>query len=97
MTFSTSIFTLEVNHRPLLVFEAKWAMEAEPFAFSWVDEHAEKLTAKGSHGTDLPPVVKIRIARQEERATYFAEGSPAGSYQGLRIVYLVDPASMELG
>lgn len=90
MNFSASIFALEVNHKPIFAFEAKWASDAETFGFNWAQDHADRLITKGSHGTDLPAVVKVRIARPTEKATYLGADAPT-YYQDVKIVYLSDP------
>jgi hypothetical protein len=90
MDFSLSTFTVEVNQTPTLVFQAKWASDAEDIGFGWAERHSDQISTKGPHGTDLPAVIKIRVARADEKARYEAEGERFESYEGIRIVYLVD-------
>jgi hypothetical protein len=90
MDFSRSTFTVEVNQTPTLVFQAKWATEAENVGFGWAEHHSHQISTKGSHGTDLPAVIKVRVARPDEKTRYEAEGSRSESYDGVKIVYLVD-------
>jgi hypothetical protein len=91
MNFSNSLFTVEINQTPSFVFVAKWASEAEDMAFAWAEENADRLATKGSHGTDLPAVIKVRIARASERAAYLSDSGAAHLYQGVKIVYLGPP------
>ena len=64
MDFTRSTFTVEVNQIPTLVFQAKWATEAEDIGFGWAQDHAQQILTKGPHGTDLPAVIKVRVARR---------------------------------
>ena len=75
MDFSLSTFTVEINQIPTLVFQAKWATEADDIGFGWAKDHAQQISTKGSHGTDLPAVIKVRVARPDEKAAYEAEGT----------------------
>jgi hypothetical protein len=90
MDFAQSTFTLEVNQTPTLVFQAKWAAEAEDIGFGWAQDHSNQISTKGSYGTDLPAVIKVRIARPAEKAAYEAKVDNAKFYAGVKIVYLVD-------
>jgi hypothetical protein len=94
MDFARSTFVVEVNETPTIAFQAKWAAEAEDVAFGWADLHASQLSTKGSHGTELPSVIKVRIARPAEKAVYEAGGGDSEFYQETRIVYLVEPSSL---
>ena len=93
MDFSLSTFTVEVNQTPTLVFQAKWAAEAEDIAFGWAERHSDQISTKGPHGTDLPAIIKVRVARPDEKARYEAEGNRSKSYEGTKIDYLVDLGS----
>ena len=78
MSFSRSTFIVEVNNIPTIAFQAKWAVEAENVAFGWATLHSSQLSTKGTHGTELPSVIKIRIARLGEKAAYEAGGAKIG-------------------
>jgi hypothetical protein len=93
MTYSDSTFVIEVNQVPYAVFQTKWQSDAEAFGKRWAADYAELLTAKGTHGTELPPVIKVRIARPSEKAVFADDNSPE-LYEGLRIVFLPRPADM---
>lgn len=90
MDFAQSTFTVEINQTPTLVFEAKRAAEAEDIGFGWAQDHSHQISTKGSQGTDLPAVIKVRIARSDEKAAYEAEGSHSEDYKGVKIVFLVN-------
>jgi hypothetical protein len=89
MDFSLSTFTVEVNQTPTLVFQAKWATEAENIGFGWAERHSDQISTKGPYGTDLPAVIKVRVARPDEKAAYEAESGNVDVYAGVKIVYLV--------
>ena len=90
MDFTQSTFTVEINQTPTLVFQAKRATEAEDIGFGWAQDHSQKISTKGSHGTDLPAVIKVRVARPDEKAAYEVERGDVDVYAGVKIVYLVD-------
>lgn len=74
----------------MVVFRAKWHSEADEVGHGWVRYHSHQLSTKGPHGTDLPLVIKVRIARQAEKASYEAEGNSAEFHESVKIVYLVE-------
>ena len=94
MDFSLSTFTVEINQIPTFVFQAKWATEAEDIGFGWAQDHAQQISTKGPHGTDLPAVIKVRVARPDEKAAYEAENGNVDVYAGVKIVYLIDLSSL---
>src|ERR1700722_14976591 len=83
--YSPSIFTLEVNGKPTFAFRAKWQAEAERLGKDWVYSHRDQISTKGSHGTELPPGIKVRIARASERAAFATADGRAELYGGGRI------------
>jgi hypothetical protein len=93
MDFSQSTFTVEVNQIPTLVFQAKRATEAEDIGFGWARDHAYQISTKGPYGTDLPAVIKVRVARPAEKSSFEA-GKNSETYKGTTIVYLVDLNSL---
>ena len=90
MRFSRSTFIVEVNNIPTIAFQAKWAAEAEDVAFGWANLHSSQLSTKGTRGTELPSVIKVRIARRAEKAAYEAGSNKSEFYEGTKIVYLAD-------
>lgn len=90
MSFSNSTFTIEINGVPSAAFEAKWHGEADAISRSWVNVHWAQLSAKGRHGSDMPPVAKVRLARPDEQARYGAGGVAAEFHQGVKLILFVD-------
>ena len=89
MDFTGSIFTLEVNLKPILVFRAKWASAAEDIGRGWAKHHSEQIITLGRHGSPLPPIIKVRIARAQERAAYQnADQADVETFEGVQLVYL---------
>lgn len=92
--FVRSTFVVVVNETPTIVFQTKWASEAEDIAFGWANLHSSQLSTKGAHGTDLPSVIKVRIAKPAERTAYEAESHTWEFYEGTKIAYLVELPSL---
>jgi hypothetical protein len=92
MTFSNSIFAVEINGKAIIAFEARLHTLAEEIGHGWADFRAHEFSTKGSHGTDLPAKVKVRIARAEEKISYEAEAA-AELFGEVKIVYLADPGA----
>jgi hypothetical protein len=90
MNYSNSTFTVEINWTATIIFEAKRHSEADEICRGWTQCHWEQLPTKGRHGSELPPIVKVRIARADERAIYAAEGASVEIYEEVKIVYLID-------
>jgi hypothetical protein len=91
MTFSNSIFAVEINGQAIITFEAKLHTQAEEIGQRWARSHADEFPTKGSRGTDLPTNVKIRIARAEEKMTYEVAATTEW-FADKKIVYLADRA-----
>jgi hypothetical protein len=70
MTYSISTFAIEIDATPTAVLQAKWQSEADEICRGWTQHHWEQLLTKGRHGLEFPPVVKVRLARSDERAAY---------------------------
>ena len=62
------------------------ATEAEDIGFGWAQNYSEQISTKGSHGTDLPAVIKVCIARPNEKATYEADGANVDLYAGVKMI-----------
>jgi hypothetical protein len=94
MTYSNSTFVLDVNGTPHIVFQTKWHSDAEELGRRWAEGHPQQISTKGPHGTDLPPVINVRVARGHEKTSYETEAS-FEFYEGVKIVHLVnrDPLS----
>jgi len=89
--YSLSLFTLEINGKPKLSFLAKRHAEAERLGRDWVYSHRDQISSKGRYGTELPPLIGVRIALAAERTAFAAAGEGAELYDGVRIVKMVDP------
>ena len=87
-----SVFTVEVNGIPTIAFQTKWAADAERIAFAWAAQHSHQIRTRGSHGTELPPVIKVRLARSDERIV-IDQGAQSEFYEDVRIVYLIEFSS----
>ena len=103
--YGLSVFTLEVNGKPTLVFRTKWHSEAERIGRDWVYSHQDQIQMKGPFGTKLPPLIKVRIARVAEREAFEANTDNLDIYNGVKVVRLIDvneirnkkPESGEIG
>lgn len=88
--YSLLLFTLEINGKPKLAFRAKRHAEAERIGRDWVYSHKDQVASKGRYGTELPPLISVRIALAVERAAFEAESDRVELYDGVRIVRLVE-------
>ena len=103
--YGLSVFTLEVNGKPTLVFRTKWHSEAERIGRDWVYSHQDQIAMKGPFGTKLPPLIKVRIARVAEREAFEANTDNLDIYNGVKVVRLIEvneirnkkPESGEIG
>lgn len=86
--YSKSMFVVEVDWTPTVVFETKWHAEAELICRSWANRHWEQLLVKGRLGVEFPPVIKLRLAHRDEITAYDAENADFEVQEGTRIVYL---------
>jgi hypothetical protein len=90
-TLSFSIFTIEADRKPLLAFAAKKYQEAEAFC---ADERVRtKLRSVRSNGVPLcddHSILRVRLAKSDERARYHAQNTPQSSLENLAAVFLVD-------
>lgn len=68
MNFSLSTFTLDIDEKPMLVSRAKWQADADEICRAWVQAHWGELTKKGPYRAELPPAIRLRMARAAKRA-----------------------------
>ena len=94
--YSLSVFTLEINGKPKLAFQAKRHTEAERLGRDWVYSHRDQISSKGRYGTELPPLIGVRMALAAERAVFEADSNHE-FYDGVKIVRLIDAAEPESG
>jgi hypothetical protein len=90
LSFSFSTFTLEIDGKPTLIFQAKWQAEADELSREWVQAHRDQLVTKDRYGNDFPPILKVRIAKSAEKAAYDVGAENAGVYRDVKVVKLVD-------
>jgi hypothetical protein len=90
MSYSNSTFTIEISGMAAAVFKAKWYSEADEICRAWAQRHWEQLTTKGQRGSDLPAVVRLRLARADEKAAYDQASEEAEHHDGVKVVILVD-------
>lgn len=93
--YSLSTFTLEINGKPKLAFQTKWHGEAERLGRDWVYSHLDQISSKGPHGTELPPLISIRMALAVERAAFDADNDHDELYDGVKIVRLTEATEPE--
>jgi hypothetical protein len=88
---SLSIFTVEVDHRPVVAFRCRKHSEAE--AISADERVRAELSSISSGGKPLCnalSVIRVRLARTAERAIYGEQTASTSSAASLTMVYLVD-------
>jgi hypothetical protein len=90
--FSLSIFTIEVDGKPTLAFEAKKYSEAE--AICQGEQLRTKLSALESGDFALVPganaILDVRLANRDEAARYKQAAAGSHSTDDLLLVYLVE-------
>ena len=92
--YSLSIFTLEINGKPVLAFRTKRHAEADRLGRDWVYSHLDQISSKGPYGTELPPLISVRIALAAERAAFEADSNDDDLYDGVKVVRLsAEPGS----
>ena len=96
MNFAPSIFTVEIAHKPTIAFQAKWHAEADQICQEWLQNHWGEFAAKGPGGVDLPPILKLRLARSAERKAYEGDGSGIEFLGDVKIIKLIDPADQSV-
>ena len=88
MTFSLSTFTLDIDGKPTLVLRAKWQADADEICRAWVQAHWDELTGEGPYRAELPPAIRLRMARATEKATYETSAHSALLFHDVSIVML---------
>jgi hypothetical protein len=88
LSFSPSTFTLEIDGEPTLVFQTKWQGDADDLCRDWVKSHWDQLVSKDRYGNDLPPILKVRMARSNEKSAYDAAAETAEPFRDVKMVSL---------
>jgi hypothetical protein len=90
-TLSLSIFTIEVDRKPMFAFAAKRHQEAEAFC---ADERVlTKLKSVSSGGIQLcdeHSILRVRLATPDERARYRDRTERRSSMENRAAAFLVD-------
>ena len=87
---SRSVFTIEVDRRPVLMFSTRFYADAQ--ALCTDDRIRQKLSSVSSGGKPLcddMAIMRVRLARPEEKAKYLEEAATRTDETGLVVVYLV--------
>jgi hypothetical protein len=90
MSFSKSMFIVEVSGVAAAAFQAKWHSEADGICQAWVQQHWDQLRITGQHGSELPAVVRLRLAHADEKAAYNLASSKGENCDGVKVINLVD-------
>jgi hypothetical protein len=88
VSFSLSTFTLDIDGKPILVLRAKWQADADVICRAWVQAHWDELTREGPYGAELPPAIRLRMARAAEKAAYETNAHSALLFHDVCIVML---------
>jgi len=88
VSFSLSTFTLDIDGKPMLVLRAKWQADADEICRAWVQAHWDELTREGPYGAELPPAIRLRMARAAEKIAYDANAHSALIFHDVSIVML---------
>ena len=88
MSFSPSTYPLEIDGKPKLVFQTKWQGDADALCRDWVKSHWDELVSKDRYGNDLPPILKVRMARSNEKSAYDAAAESAEPFRDVKMVRL---------
>jgi hypothetical protein len=90
-TLSLSIFTIEADRKPLLAFAARRYQEAEAFcADERVRTELRSVRAAGIPLCDDHSILRVRMAKSDERARYHEQTTTRSSLENLAAVFLVD-------
>jgi hypothetical protein len=88
---SLSVFTIEVDRRPVLVFESRKHAEAEEIcADEKMRAKLSSLTSGGKSLCDDFAILRVRLARSDEKVLYRDQASMRSNDGGLVAFYLVD-------
>jgi hypothetical protein len=82
--FSLSIFTLEADGKPVLAIAAKTAVQADQFCS---DVRVRAVLREASLCEDHS-ILRIRMARNEERERFYTQREIGSAIGGLHAVYL---------
>ena len=87
---SRSVFTIDVDCRPVLMFSVRFYADAQAICAD--DRIRQRLSSVSSGGKPLcddNAIVRVRLARPEEKVKYLEEAATRTDETGLVVVYLV--------
>lgn len=88
---SLSVFAIETDRKPILAFAAKKHREAEAFcADERVRSKLKSLKSGGAPLCDDYSILRVRLARSDERARYREQTASRTALVDLAAVFLVD-------
>jgi hypothetical protein len=73
--YSKSLFVIEVDGTPTVIFKNKRHAEAELICQTWKNNHWEQLLIEGRGKLKFPPLIKLRLAHHHEITAYAAENA----------------------
>jgi hypothetical protein len=89
-SLSSSVFTIEIDRRPVLMFSTKFYSQAETICSDpRIRKELKNVLSDGKPLCDDRVILRVRLARAAEKERYLAEASTRADEQGLRVVYLV--------
>ena len=89
-TLSLSIFTMEVDRKPILAVQCKWHSEAESlFSDGALQNQLRLVKSDGRPLCDDFSIFRIRLARQNEREMFFRNAASLLTGTGQLAVLLV--------
>ena len=88
LSFSPSTYPLEIDGEPTLVFQTQWQGDADELCRDWVKSHWDELVSKDRYGNDLLPILKVRMARSNEKSAYDAAAESAEPFRDVKMVNL---------
>jgi hypothetical protein len=95
LSFSPSTFTLEIDGKPTLVFQTKWQGDADELCRDWVQSHRDEIVSKDRHGNELPPVLRVRMARSTEKLAFDAAAESAEPFRDVKVVRLATASEQQ--
>jgi hypothetical protein len=87
---SRSVFTIEVDRRPVLMFSVRFYADAQAICSDGrIRQKLSSVLSGGKPLCDDLAIMRVRLARPEEKAKYLEEAATRSHETGLVAVYLV--------
>ena len=88
---SRSVFTIEVDRRPVLMFSMRFYADAQAICTDGrIRQKLSSIFSGGKPLCDEIAIMRVRLARPEEKAKYLEEAATRSDETGLVAVYLVE-------